>query len=173
MLTPSITQPEPRSERIDHRQPGVAQRALQPDITVRSTGCGLLRAHCSQRESESEKPMSVLSILEDVLQTHPAVAHAAVVASPDEPLGEVPKAFIVPRRPASARELIAWVADQVAPYPRIRRVEFVERLPGSPDGKILDGLLAARERAAFASSDATGSLPLPLPQRSTSDPLAA
>jgi acyl-coenzyme A synthetase/AMP-(fatty) acid ligase len=96
--------------------------------------------------------MSVLSILEDVLQTHPAVAETAVVASPDERAGEVPKAFIVPRRLASARELTAWVADQVAPYPRIQRVEFVEQLPKSRDGKILRGLLATRERAAFASS---------------------
>jgi acyl-CoA synthetase (AMP-forming)/AMP-acid ligase II len=66
--------------------------------------------------------MSVLGILEDVLQTHPAVGKATVVASPDERLGEVPKAFIAPRHAASPRERIAWVADQVAPYPRIRRV---------------------------------------------------
>lgn len=117
--------------------------------------------------------MSVLSILEDVLQTHPAVAQAAVVASPDERLGEVPKAFIVPRRLATPRELIAWVADQVAPYPRIRRIEFVEQLPKSPDGKILHGLLADRERAAFAGADAGRSLPSPQPQRFTSEPLAA
>lgn len=117
--------------------------------------------------------MSVLGILEDVLQTHPAVGQAAVVASPDERLGEVPKAFVVPRRLASPRELIAWVADQVAPYPRIRRVEFVEQLPKSHDGKILHGLLADRERAAFASSGAGRSLPWPQPQRSTSLPRAA
>jgi acyl-coenzyme A synthetase/AMP-(fatty) acid ligase len=94
--------------------------------------------------------MRVLGILEDVLETHLAVAEAAVVASPDERLGEAPKAFVVPRRVASPRELIAWVADQIAPCPRIRRVEFVEQLPKSPDGKILHGALAARERAAFA-----------------------
>jgi acyl-coenzyme A synthetase/AMP-(fatty) acid ligase len=116
--------------------------------------------------------MSVLSILEDVLQTHPAVAEAAVIACPDKRLGEVPKAFIVSRRLASPRELIAWVADQVAP-PRIRRVEFVEQLPKSRDGEILHGLLAAREQAAFASSDARRSLPWPQPPRSSSRALAA
>lgn len=47
----------------------------------------------------------------------------------------------------------------VAPYPRIRRVEFVERPSGSRDGKILHGLLAAGEPAAFASLDAGRSLP--------------
>lgn len=98
--------------------------------------------------------MSVLNILEDVLQTHPAVAQAAVVASPDERAGEVPKAFIVLRRLASPRELAAWVADQVAPLPRIRRIEFVEHLPVSREGRILHGVLAARERAVLASLDA-------------------
>jgi acyl-coenzyme A synthetase/AMP-(fatty) acid ligase len=61
----------------------------------------------------------------------------------------------------------------VAPYPRIRRVEFVERLPRSRDGKILRGLLAVGERAAFASLDAGRSLPWPQPQRATSQPLNA
>src|SRR4030095_5811388 len=42
--------------------------------------------------------------LEAVLLTHPAVADAAVVPSPDELAGEVPKAFVVLRAPASAQE---------------------------------------------------------------------
>jgi acyl-coenzyme A synthetase/AMP-(fatty) acid ligase len=61
----------------------------------------------------------------------------------------------------------------VAPYPRIRRVEFVEWLPRSRDGKILHGPLAAGERAAFASLDAGRSLPWAQPQRATSRPLTA
>jgi acyl-coenzyme A synthetase/AMP-(fatty) acid ligase len=61
----------------------------------------------------------------------------------------------------------------VARYPRIRRVEFVERLPRSRGGRILHGLLAAGEQAAFASLDAGRSLPSPQPQRATSQPQAA
>ncbi len=75
--------------------------------------------------------MCVHTILEDVLLTHPAVAEAAVVPSADERAGGVILAFIVPRRSASPRELIAWVAEQVAPFPRIRRVEFVDAIRGS------------------------------------------
>lgn len=86
--------------------------------------------------------------LERVLLSHPAVADAAVVRSPDEVAGEVPKAFIVLRSPASAEELIAWVAERVAPYKRVRRVEFVEEIPKSPSGKILRRLLLAREQPA-------------------------
>jgi acyl-CoA synthetase (AMP-forming)/AMP-acid ligase II len=52
--------------------------------------------------------------LDDGLLTHPAVADVAVVRSPDEHTGEVPKAFIVPRGPVAADELMAWVAKRVA-----------------------------------------------------------
>jgi acyl-CoA synthetase (AMP-forming)/AMP-acid ligase II len=86
--------------------------------------------------------------LEEVLLTHPAVADTAVVRSPDESAGEVPKAFIVLQAPASAEELTGWVAERVAPYKRVRRVEFTEQIPRSPSGKILRRLLAERERAA-------------------------
>ena len=86
--------------------------------------------------------------LEDVLLTHPAVADAAVVRRSDEQAGEVPKAFVVPRRPVSADELMKWVADRVAHYKRIRHVEFVEQIPKSPSGKILRRLLIEQEHVA-------------------------
>lgn len=117
--------------------------------------------------------MSVHSILEDVLRTHPAVADAAVVPSPDEHAGEVPKAFVVPRRLASPRELIAWVAEQVAPYPRIRRVEFIEVRPSSDSNEILRALLADRERSALVTPDAKRPLAWPRPRTARSEPLAA
>ena len=88
--------------------------------------------------------------LEDILLTHPAVADVAVVRSPDDHAGEVPKAFIVPRGPVVSDELMAWMAERVAPYKRIRRVEFVEQIPKSPAGKILRRQLADGERAAHA-----------------------
>jgi acyl-coenzyme A synthetase/AMP-(fatty) acid ligase len=75
--------------------------------------------------------MSVHTILEDILLTHPVVADAAVLPTPDEHAGEVPVAFIVPRHSALERELIAWVAEHLSPYPRIRRVEFVDEIPGT------------------------------------------
>jgi acyl-CoA synthetase (AMP-forming)/AMP-acid ligase II/NAD(P)-dependent dehydrogenase (short-subunit alcohol dehydrogenase family) len=86
--------------------------------------------------------------LEAILLTHPAVADAAVVRSPDGGAGEVPKAFVVPRGPVAPEQVRTWVAERVAPYKRIRRVEFVEQIPKSPSGKILRRLLAERERTA-------------------------
>jgi acyl-CoA synthetase (AMP-forming)/AMP-acid ligase II len=79
--------------------------------------------------------------LEAILVTHPAVADAAVVRSRDALAGEVPKAFVVLRAPASAEELMAWVAGRVASYKRVRQVEFTDRIPKSPSGKILRRLL--------------------------------
>jgi acyl-CoA synthetase (AMP-forming)/AMP-acid ligase II len=85
--------------------------------------------------------------LEAVLLSHPAVADVAVIPSPDEAAGEVPKAFIVLKGEASPDELMAFVADRVAPYKKIRRLEFVDTIPKSAAGKILRRVLVERERA--------------------------
>jgi acyl-CoA synthetase (AMP-forming)/AMP-acid ligase II len=64
--------------------------------------------------------------LEAVLLAHPAVADAAVIPSPDDAAGEVPKAFVVLKNGATAAELMAFVAARVAPYKKVRRV-LIER----------------------------------------------
>jgi acyl-CoA synthetase (AMP-forming)/AMP-acid ligase II len=87
------------------------------------------------------------SELEGVLLAHPAVADAAVIPSPDEEAGEIPKAFIVLKADADAAALMAWVAQRVAPHKRIRLVEIVPQIPKSPSGKILRRLLVEQERA--------------------------
>ncbi len=97
--------------------------------------------------------------LEEILLTHPAVADTAVVRSPDEAAGEVPKAFVVLSAPATADEITTWVAERVAPYKRVRRVEFTGQIPKSPSGKILRRVLRERERAA-REEDLTGTVVL-------------
>ena len=67
--------------------------------------------------------------LEGLLLSHPAVADAAVIPSPDEEAGEVPKAFVVLRQPVPADDLMDWVAGRVAPHKKIRRLEVVESDP--------------------------------------------
>ena len=88
--------------------------------------------------------------LEAVLATHPAVADAAVVGRPDAATGEVPVASVVARGPLDADDLMAWVAERVAPYKRIRAVRFVEAIPRTPAGKILRRVLVEQERQAAA-----------------------
>ena len=75
--------------------------------------------------------------LEALLLTHPGVVDAAVVPVLDEAGGEAPKAFVVATGDLDTDELMTWVAERVAPYKRIRAVEFIDAIPKSPSGKIL------------------------------------
>jgi acyl-CoA synthetase (AMP-forming)/AMP-acid ligase II len=88
--------------------------------------------------------------LEAVLLTHPAVADVAVIASPDEEAGEVPKAFVVTKGQVTPEELMAYVAARVAPTKRVRRLEMIDQIPKSPSGKILRRVLVERERTRSA-----------------------
>ncbi len=85
--------------------------------------------------------------LEAVLVTHPAVADAAVIPFPDDEAGEVPKAFIVLKSEASPDVIKAYVAARVAPYKKIREIEFIDQIPKSLSGKILRRVLVEKERA--------------------------
>jgi acyl-coenzyme A synthetase/AMP-(fatty) acid ligase len=82
--------------------------------------------------------------LEAVLLSHPAVADAAVVPFPDAEAGEIPRAFVVRKGAVTAEELMSYVASQVAPYKKVRRLEFIDAIPKSPSGKILRRFLKDR-----------------------------
>ena len=88
--------------------------------------------------------------LEGLLLAHPAVADAAVIPHPDPEAGELPKAFVVLKGPATPQELMEFVNRQVSTYKKIRLLETVDQIPRSPAGKILRRLLIERERAAVA-----------------------
>jgi acyl-CoA synthetase (AMP-forming)/AMP-acid ligase II len=83
--------------------------------------------------------------LEALLLSHPKIADAAVIGVRDGEGEEIPKAFVVRREPLTDVEVMDFVAARVAPYKKVRRVEFVEQVPKSPTGKILRRLLRARE----------------------------
>ena len=87
--------------------------------------------------------------LEGVIMEHPAVLDAAVIPKRDFEAGEVPKAFVVlkPGQEASAEDIMAFVAEQVAPYKKLRELEFAESIPKSAAGKILRRELIEQERA--------------------------
>ena len=84
--------------------------------------------------------------LEGILLTHPAISDAAVVPSPDDEAGEVPKAYVVLKGEATPDEIMAYVAARVAPHKKIRSVELIDKIPKSPSGKILRRLLVQAER---------------------------
>jgi acetyl-CoA synthetase len=79
--------------------------------------------------------------LESALLEHEAVTEVAVVPSPDPVRLAVPKAFVtvaMGERAGSdlARELFTFVKQRLAPYKRVRRIEFVNELPKTISGKI-------------------------------------
>ena len=83
--------------------------------------------------------------IENMLLGHPAVAQAAVVGVPDERLGEVGRAFIVPQ-PGSAidpDELIAWCRERMANYKVPRSVVLRESFPLNATGKVMKSELLA------------------------------
>lgn len=89
--------------------------------------------------------------LEAILFTCPTVADAAVVGSPNEKHGEVPKAFVVLKGDANEEEIMEYVAGRVARYKRVRLVEFIGEIPKSPAGKTLRRVLRDKERRAVTS----------------------
>jgi 4-coumarate--CoA ligase len=92
--------------------------------------------------------------LEALLLTHPQIDDAAVIAARTRDGEEVPKAFVVPVSESAldSTEVMAFVADRVSPHKKIRIVEFIERIPKSPAGKILRRELAQREPYGRAGS---------------------
>jgi len=77
--------------------------------------------------------------IEQVLAGHPAVAESAVVGEPDVRLGEIGRAFVVPRPGASVdpEELVEWCKQRLANYKVPRAVTFVTALPRNASGKVL------------------------------------
>ena len=84
--------------------------------------------------------------LEALLLTHSAIADAAVIPSPNEEAGEIPKGFIVLQSPITEQEIVDWVASKVAPYKKIRSIEIVDEIPKAASGKILRRVLVEQER---------------------------
>ena len=79
--------------------------------------------------------------LESVLIEHPAVAEAAVVAAPDAIRLAVPKAYVTLAAGYApdgdtARLILGHAREQLAPYQRVRRLEFATELPKTISGKI-------------------------------------
>jgi acyl-coenzyme A synthetase/AMP-(fatty) acid ligase len=84
--------------------------------------------------------------------THPCIADAAVIPYPDDEAGEVPKGIIVLKEPVEPQAILDYVAERVAPHKRIRHLEFTDKIPKSPSGKILRRVLVDAEKAKSASS---------------------
>jgi len=90
--------------------------------------------------------------LESVLIEHPAVVEAAVVPQPDDTRLAVPKAYVAlaegwEPNADTAKAVMEYARDHLAPYLKVRRVEFFD-LPKTISGKIRRVELRKREDEA-------------------------
>ena len=95
--------------------------------------------------------------LESVLIEHPAVMEAAVVGAPDPIRGNVPKAYVAlanGHQPTAetASSILKYAKENLAPYLRLRRVEFQD-LPKTISGKVRRVVLRSREHAELGKID--------------------
>jgi acyl-CoA synthetase (AMP-forming)/AMP-acid ligase II len=89
--------------------------------------------------------------LEALLLTNDRIADAAVIGVRDAEGEEVPKAFVVKQASGAdltADDVMAFVAERIAPHKKVRVVEFIDEIPKSSSGKILRKDLRARETAS-------------------------
>ncbi len=135
--------------------PGATAATIDGDGWLHTGDVGVFDAAGNLKITDRTKDMFVVggfnaypAEIENMMMTHPAVGQVAVVGVPDHRLGEVGRAYVVPRAGATIdeAELIAWCREQMANYKVPRSVEVVDALPLNATGKVLKYVL--RERAA-------------------------
>jgi HIP---CoA ligase len=135
--------------------PTATAAAIDGDGWLRTGDVGVRDESGNLRITDRTKDMYVVggfnaypAEIENIMAAHPAVGQVAVIGVPDHRLGEVGRAYVVPRAGATVdpAELIAWCREQMANYKVPRSVEVVDALPLNATGKVLKYVL--REQAA-------------------------
>jgi acyl-CoA synthetase (AMP-forming)/AMP-acid ligase II len=120
--------------------------AIDVDGWLHTGDVGILDERGNLRITDRTKDMFIVggfnaypAEIENMIMGNPAVAQVAVVGVPDDRLGEVGMAFVVPRREATVDPdaLIAWCRAEMANYKVPRQVRVVDALPLNASGKVL------------------------------------
>lgn len=131
-----------------HEDAAATAEVLEPDGWLHTGDVGVLDEAGNLRVTDRLKDMFVVggfnaypAEIEHLLLRHPNVREVAVIGVPDPRLGEVARAYVVPREGAALteRDLIAWARREMANYKVPRSVEFVATLPRNASGKVVKG----------------------------------
>ena len=130
--------------------PAATAKAIDPDGWLHTGDIGHLDERGYLTITDRLKDMYICggfnvypAEIEQVLARHLQVAESVVIGVPDERLGEVGKAFVVPRPGCapSADELIAFCKERLANFKVPRQIEFRADLPRNASGKALKRVL--------------------------------
>jgi len=141
-------------------EPDETARVIDADGWLHTGDIGLIREDGNLVITDRKKDMYSVggfnaypAEIEAMLARHPAIAQVAVIGVPDQRLGEVGMAFVVPAPGVEADpdEIIAWAREAMANYKAPRYVEIVAELPLNATGKVLKPALRADAAERFAA----------------------
>jgi acyl-CoA synthetase (AMP-forming)/AMP-acid ligase II len=144
--------------------PEATALAIDGEGWLHSGDIGVLNEQGYVRVTDRKKDMFIVggfnaypAEIEELLLAHPDLSEVAVVGAPDERLGEVGVAFVVPRAGVDvvASEVVAFARANMANFKVPRRVEVVDELPVNATGKVLKYVLRDRARAVVESGSPT------------------
>ncbi|MFF0495866.1 AMP-binding protein [Nocardia aobensis] len=125
--------------------PDATAAAVDPQGWLHTGDVGTLDADGYLRVTDRLEDMFIVggfnvspAEVEQTLRGYPGIAEVAVVGVPDERLGEVGAAFVVPAgtAPFDADDLLAWCRTRLAGYKIPRTVRILDRLPRTTEGKV-------------------------------------
>ena len=132
--------------------PTATKEAIDEEGWLRTGDIGILGSDGNLRITDRKKDMYIVggfnaypAEIEGIMIGHPGVGQVAVVGVPDERLGEVGVAFVVPRpdHAVDPDELVDWCRDHMANFKVPRTVRIVDSLPLNPTGKVMKFQLRA------------------------------
>lgn len=135
--------------------PGATADAIDADGWLKTGDIGLIDERGNLRITDRKKDMYIVggfnvypAEIEAALLGHPGVAQVAVVGVPDERMGEVGVAFVVPKpgHAVDPAEVVEWCRPRLANFKVPTRVEVLDSLPLNPSGKVMKFVL--REKAS-------------------------